>query len=115
MKITVLGGSGFVGSHVADKLTEAGHKVIVYDLRRSKFLKKNQKMIVGDILNKKLLEKAISKSDIVYNFAAIADIDQSISLPVETAKTNILGELNVLELCKKYSIKRHVFASTIFV
>ena len=32
MKITVLGGSGFVGSHVADKLTEAGHKVIVYDL-----------------------------------------------------------------------------------
>ena len=115
MKITVLGGSGFVGSHVADKLTEAGHKVIVYDLRRSKFLKKNQKMIVGDILNKKLLEKAISKSDIVYNFAAIADIDQSISLPVETAKTNILGELNVLELCKKYSIKRHVFASTIYV
>ena len=46
MKITVLGGSGFVGSHVADKLTEAGHKVIVYDLRRSKFLKKNQKMIL---------------------------------------------------------------------
>ena len=115
MKITVLGGSGFVGSHVADKLTEAGHKVIIFDLKKSKYLKKNQQMIVGNILNKKLLEKAISKSDVVYNFAAIADIDQSISLPVETAKVNILGELNVLELCKKHSIKRHIFASTIYV
>ena len=72
-------------------------------------------MVIGDILNKKLLEKAISKSDVVYNFAAITDIDQSISLPIETAKINILGELNVLELCKKYSVKRHVFASTIYV
>jgi len=115
MKITVVGGSGFVGSHVADKLTEAGHKVIIYDLKKSKYLKRNQEMVIGDILNKKLLEKAISKSDIVYNFAAIADIDQSISLPIETAKINILGELNVLELCKKYSVKRHVFASTIYV
>jgi len=39
MKITVLGGSGFVGSHAADKLTEAGHKVIIYDLKKSKYLK----------------------------------------------------------------------------
>ena len=83
MKITVLGGSGFVGSHVADKLTEAGHKVIIYDLKKSKYLKRNQKMVIGDILNKKLLEQVISKSDVVYNFAAIADIDQSISLPIE--------------------------------
>ena len=115
MKATVIGGSGFVGSHVADKLTKAGHKVIIYDLKKSNYLKKDQKMIVGDILDKKLLENAISKSDVVYNFAAIADIDQSISLPIKTAKINILGELNVLELCKKYSVKRHVFASTIYV
>ena len=79
MKITVLGGSGFVGSHVADKLTESGHKVTIYDLKKSKYLKRNQEMVIGDILNKKLLERVISKSDVVYNFAAIADIDQSIS------------------------------------
>jgi len=115
MKTTVIGGSGFLASHVADKLTETGHKVIIYDLKKSKYLKKNQEMIIGDILNTKLLEKAISRSDIVYNFAAVADIDQSISMPIKTAKINILGELNVLELCKKYLVKRHVFASTIYV
>ena len=37
MKTTVIGGSGFLASHVADKLTEAGHKVIIYDLKKSKY------------------------------------------------------------------------------
>ena len=44
MKILVTGGSGFLGSHVADELTKYGHKVNIYDLLKSKWIKKNQKL-----------------------------------------------------------------------
>ena len=46
MKILVTGGSGFVGSHVADELTNRGHNVIIYDLLKSKWIKKNQKLVI---------------------------------------------------------------------
>ena len=49
MKILVTGGSGFLGSHVADELTKYGHKVTIYDLLKSKWIKKNQKFIKGNI------------------------------------------------------------------
>ena len=51
MKITVLGGSGFLGSHIADALSNKGHQVTIFDKKKSKWLKKTQKMIVGDIQN----------------------------------------------------------------
>ena len=115
MKITVIGGSGFLGSYVADDLTEAGHDVIIFDKEQSKWINKKQKMIIGDILDIKSLDKVISKSEIVYNFAAVSDIDEAIQKPTETGKVNILGTINALEFCKKYSIKRFIFASTIYV
>jgi len=115
MKITVLGGSGFLGSHVADKLSQKGHKVTIFDKKKSKWLKKTQKMIVGDIQNFNTLKNAIKGSDVVYNFAAIADIGEALKNPTQSVKTNILGNVNVLELCKRYKVKRVVFASTIYV
>ena len=115
MKITVIGGSGFLGSHVADHLTKHGHEVIIFDKKKSKYKKNNQEMIIGDILNIEELEKVISKSKIVYNFAAVADIETALINPLETANINVLGTLNTLALCKKYSIERFVFASTIYV
>ena len=53
MKVIVFGGSGFLGSHVADALTDAGYKVTVYDLMPSPYLRDSQQMIVGDILDQK--------------------------------------------------------------
>ena len=52
-KITVLGGSGFLGSHVADFLSSKGYHVKIFDLKKSKKIKKGQKMYKGNILNKK--------------------------------------------------------------
>ena len=52
-KITILGGSGFIGSHLADFLSEMNYKVTIFDLKKSSWLKENQKMIKGDILDKK--------------------------------------------------------------
>ena len=74
----------------------------------------NQQMIVGNILNLNSLKKAIKGSQIVYNFAALLDIDTAKYKPIETAKINILGTLNALILCKKYNIKKFIQASTIY-
>ena len=115
MKITIIGGSGFLGSHVADVLTQQGHIVTIFDKKKSKWIKKNQKMIVNDLKNFNSLKKVIKGSDVVYNFAAIADIGEALENPVQTVETNILGNTKILELCRRYKIKRFVYASTIYV
>lgn len=114
MKILVLGGSGFLGSFVADRLSFLGHDVIIYDKKKSKWLQPSQKLISGNILNYKSLEKAIKKVEIVYHFAALADLDEAFHKPLETVTNNILGTVNVLELSRKYKIKRIIYASSIY-
>lgn len=114
MKITVLGGSGFIGSHVADELSRRGHKVTIFDKKKSKWVTNNQKMLIGDIFNYKMLEKAIKGSQIVYNFAALADLDRAMKEPLISARTNILGTVHALNLCHKYNIKRFIHASSIY-
>ena len=44
MKILIIGGSGFIGSHVADELSKKGHKVTIFDKKKSKWLRKNKKI-----------------------------------------------------------------------
>jgi UDP-glucose 4-epimerase len=113
--VTVIGGSGFIGSHVADQLTQEGYKVQIFDRTDSPWKKENQKMIIGDLSNKDLLNKSISGSEVVYNFAALADLDQARYKPIETAEINILGNINVLEACRLNGVKRFIFASTVYV
>jgi UDP-glucose 4-epimerase len=115
MKVTIFGGSGFLGSHTADALSEAGHDVTIFDIEESDYINKNQKMIIGDILDKKAVDKAIKGQDIVYNYAAMADIDEAYKKPLETIEKNIIGNTIILDACRKYKIKRFVFASTIYV
>jgi len=115
MKAVVFGGSGFLGSHISDALTDEGYDVTVFDLKKSSYLKDNQKMIVGNILDKKTVEKAVKDCDLVYHFAALADIEASHLKPIETIEYNVLGTTIILEACRKYNVKRFVFASTIYV
>ena len=91
MNMLVLGGSVFLGSHVCDKLSEAGHHVRILDCVTSPWLRQDQEMITGDLLDDKILEKAITGCEAVYNFAAIADLDEALNKPIETAKINVLG------------------------
>jgi UDP-glucose 4-epimerase len=115
MKVIVFGGSGFLGSHVADALTDAGYKVVIFDCKESPYLRSGQEMIVGDILDEKLVEKVIKECEIVYNFSGIADLDEAAQKPLESVKTNILGNAIILEACRKVKVKRFVFASTLYV
>jgi UDP-glucose 4-epimerase len=115
MKIAVIGGSGFLGSHVCDQLSQAGHEVTIFDRVKSEWLIAKQKMIVGDLQDEKILAKAISGCEVVYNFAAIADIDEALNKPIETAKINVLGNVMLLEACRKAGIQRYIYASTLYV
>src|SRR5687768_4311005 len=111
----VVGGSGFLGSHVADALVEAGHRVRILDRTPSQWLREGQEMIVGDILDPGVVERAISGCSVVYNFAAIADLDEALSLPVETVRVNVLGNVQLLEACRRHRVERYVYASTVYV
>lgn len=114
-KILVIGGSGFLGSHVADALSDAGYQVIIFDRQPSQWLRSNQEMIIGDLLDNDLLLKHTNNCCAVYNFAAIADLNEAILKPIETAKVNILGNVQVLEACKVNQVKRYIYASTVYV
>lgn len=115
MKILVTGGSGFLGSHIADALSAAGHEVTIFDIHESPYLHPDQKMIVGDILDLACLDKIVDNQDVVYHFAGIADIDECATRPVDTAKYNILGTVQLLEACRRAGIKRFIFASSAYV
>ena len=114
MKILVTGGSGFLGSHVADALTEADHEVLIYDNRPSPYLRKGQKSLIGDILNEETLVEATKKVNIVFHLAAMANIDAAWNNPVETIRTNVIGTTNVLEACRINKVPRFIFASSLY-
>ena len=117
MKNTVLitGGSGFIGSHVADQLTKKGFEVVIFDKKKSNYLKKNQVFVRGSILNFKQLEKAVRKSDYVFHFAGLSDLNEAVTKPLESVKLNIFATVKLLDLCIKYRIKRFIHASSIYV
>lgn len=115
MNITVFGGAGFLGSHVCDKLADAGHAVTVFDMRPSPWLRRGQRMVTGNILDEAAVADAMAGAEAVYNFAGIADIGEAGSRPVDTVKYNILGNTLVLEAAVKAKVSRFVFASSLYV
>ena len=72
-KVVVFGGSGFVGSHVADQLSESGYEVVIYDVSQSPYLREDQEMVLGDLLDFESVSETIKGAYAVYNFAALSD------------------------------------------
>lgn len=116
MKIaSVMGGSGFLGSHVADKLSDAGYQVRIFDQRLSPWIRPDQEMILGNLLNQNEVNDAVQGAEVVYNFAALADLNEGLSKPIETLHINVLGNAHVMEACRLNNVKRFVYASTVYV
>ncbi len=115
MKVAVFGGSGFLGSHVCDKLSDAGHTVVVADIRPSPWLRADQRMITGSLLDEALVDEVVAGCDAVFNYAGIADIGEAAARPVDTARINVLGNVILLEACRRAGVKRYVFASSLYV
>lgn len=114
-KILVFGGSGFLGSHVCDKLTDDGHEVTIFDLHDSSYLRPEQKMIKSDILDRNSVIDAVKGQDVVYNFAGYADMESASVDPVQTTNLNLIGNLYILEACIQHKVKHFIYASTMYV
>jgi UDP-glucose 4-epimerase len=115
MKVLVTGGSGFLGSHVADALSEENHEVIIFDQKNSPYLRADQTMVVGDILDQELVEQLVKESDAIYHFAGIADIEEASKNPIRTLETNVMGTMVLLEAARKSTLQRFIFSSSIYV
>ncbi len=115
MKVIVFGGAGFLGSHVADALSDVGYNVTVFDVRPSPYARDGQSVLVGDILDLKTVSDAVRGQDIVFHFAGIADIEEANARPLDTVRTNILGTAVLLEAARQCAVRRFVFASSVYV
>ena len=114
-QITILGGSGFLGSALSDLVSKKKiNKIIIFDTNKKTNLLPNQKFIKGNILNDKKLYKAIKGSKYVFNFAALADLEDAKNKPLETAMINIIGIIKILKACKKFNVRKIIQASTIY-
>lgn len=115
LKILVTGGAGFLGSHISDELSDRGYEVTVADLVESKWIRDDQKMAVGDITDDNYVREIVKDKDVIYHLAALADVNEARTDPVETARTNVLGTVKLLKHCVDASVKRIMFASTVYV
>ena len=116
MHILVIGGAGYIGSHVVKALLKSGHRVSVYDnlstgLEINYF--KDAEYTVGDILDYPALHKAMSRDvDAVIHLAAKKAVGESMENPEKYALNNIAGAINVLNAMSARSVKRLVFSSS---
>lgn len=115
MKYLVTGGAGFIGSHLADKLIERNHKVIIIDdlsVGKKENLNPKSKFYQLDICDFEKIKPLFKGIDFVFHLAAIPRVPFSIENPVLTSKVNILGTVNVFKSSIDHKCKRVVFASS---
>src|ERR1700684_4528032 len=108
MRVLVTGGSGFIGSHVVDKLRARGHEPVIYDLRPSPWHTDPARpvdTVLGSITDREALERALHSCDAVAHLAAVEDAE----------RVNARGTVAVLEACRRAGVKRVLYASTIWV
>ena len=115
MKALVIGGSGFLGSHVADALITSGHQVRILDKHPSAYATSDQEMVIGDLLDSTSMQKAVEGCNVVYNMAGIADLDDSTTRPKRTIELNIEGNVVAMEAAARAGCERFIYASTIYV
>lgn len=116
MRVLVTGGSGFIGSHVVDKLRERGTEVRIFDLRRSPYAAEREvETVIGSVTDPEAVELAMEGCDAVIHLAAVADVNEVHGDPSYSENVNTRGTLNVLEAMKRTGIKRVLYGSTIWV
>ena len=124
MSILVTGGAGFIGSHTAVELLNAGRDIVIIDnFSNSKpevldkireITGKDFKFYEVDYLNRKELEKVFEENKIeaVLNFAGYKAVGESVKKPLEYYENNISGALVLLETMRKYNVKKFIFSSS---
>jgi len=114
MKVLVTGGSGFIGSHVVDKLRDKGIGVRVYDMVMPTF-RDDIEYYQGSLLDRTALGMAMEGIDIVFHLGAIADVKTVYEDPLYSESINTRGTINVLEASKEGGVIKFVYGSTTWV
>jgi len=116
MRILVIGGAGYVGSHAVRVLTRAGHEVLVYDnlsVGHREAVPAEQ-LIVGEVADGGLLRSVLRTShiDAVMHFAAFALVGESVAEPAKYYRNNVIAALELLDAIRDCGVRRLVFSST---
>jgi len=118
MKVLVVGGAGYIGSHAVLELIKAQHEVLVFDNLSSGFqdmVAKEATLIIGDIRDKQTLDRVfqIHKDiEVVMHFAAKIVVPESVEQPLEYYSNNVEGVRILLDSMQEHNIKNIVFSST---
>lgn len=117
-KCLVIGGDGFIGSHIVDDLLDRGFEVRVFDrfqkgrIKNLKHLKGKIEFHKGNFLNKWHLSRALKGVDYVFHFVSLSTPASTANDPHEEIRLNLDGTLQLLDLCVKYGIKKVVYPSS---
>jgi nucleoside-diphosphate-sugar epimerase len=113
MKVVITGGAGFIGSHLAEALTDQAEVTVVDNLATGR--KENVqglRLVKGSILNRDLLRKEFTGASCVFHHAAYISVPGSVANPLLNHETNITGTLNVLLAARDAGAEKVVFASS---
>jgi UDP-arabinose 4-epimerase len=114
MKVLVIGGAGYIGSHTARVLRRHGHEVIVYDNLSTghDFLAQGFELVIGDIGDGEKLSRELSRVEAVVHFAAHAYVGESTANPRKYFRNNVVGALTLLNAALDSGVRKFVFSST---
>jgi UDP-glucose 4-epimerase len=116
MKILITGGSGFIGSHIAEHFQSIASEIRVLDNYRTGYAKNlnglNATVIEGSITDRALVREAVQGIDYIFHMAALVSVPESMSKPSECVDINVHGLLNVLEEASAAGVKKIVLASS---
>ncbi len=115
-RVLVTGGSGFIGSHVVDRLLEHGLEPRILDLEPSRYHRNGSvETCLGSINDHEACVRAMTGCDAVVHLAAVADVDKLDADPSGAEEINTRGTLTVLRAAAEAGVKRFVYASSIWV
>ena len=116
MKVLVIGGAGYIGSHMVLCLRDANHEVVVFDNLSRGFADAvvGAPLVVGDLMNPADLDRVLAGQgfDVVMHFAAFAYVGESVTEPARYYANNLVGTLNLLDALRRHGPQRLVFSST---
>lgn len=116
MKVLVVGGAGYIGSHMVRMLDRNGHQVIVLDNLSTGFAPAVTagELIIGDMADRSLTEQILGDHhiDAVMHFAACALVGESVADPAKYYQNNVVATIQLLESMRKTNVDRIVFSST---
>ncbi len=114
MRGCVIGGNGFIGSHLVDELKYAGWHVTVYDRMEERYRPRRSDVdyVIGELGNRKLLESVLVRMDVVFHLVSTTIPKTSNEAPIFDVRTNVVDTIALFEICVKNRVPKIIFVSS---